>query len=205
MTINPPNPKTKWWYRGAFIIMGLSFIALSTWQFDRADKENKRLSYERQQEQVRSEGNTKYMQGQLDSMSKMLGTLATNSTPAQIVAAVKGVLPRGAKVEPIKADELRVVQENIPSSHDDAPFGIKVTIQPDKEIAQVTFELTCDSTIAYAEINAGMQAIQSSSQGPMGNKVRFLVVFPTLSPAQPYTVIISAKQAIRVVGVKRIY
>jgi hypothetical protein len=41
MTINTPNDKTKWFYRGTFIVLGVAFIGLGVLQFDRADQEGK--------------------------------------------------------------------------------------------------------------------------------------------------------------------
>jgi hypothetical protein len=91
MTINPPSVTTKWAYRGAFILMGVAFIGLSVWQFDRADWESKRLAGEHLQEQLRNEGNIKYMQGQLDSVNKLLAGLTDNSDPKQIALLLSGM------------------------------------------------------------------------------------------------------------------
>jgi len=99
MTINPPSEKTKWWYRGAFIVMGLAFIGLGVWQFDRADKESKRLAGEHQQEQLRNEGNLNYMQGQLDTQNKLLAALTANSDPKQIAVLLAGMSPRGSTLK----------------------------------------------------------------------------------------------------------
>ena len=54
MTINPPSKETKWLYRSSFIVMGLVFVGFSIWQFDRADRESKRLANEHQQEQLQT-------------------------------------------------------------------------------------------------------------------------------------------------------
>lgn len=113
--------------------------------------------------------------------------------------------PRPQPSKPIQADQLRVVQEDVPSDHPDAPFAVKVTVEADKEIKQPTFEIICNSVISYAEVHAGMAAMMSSTQGPNGNTVRFSVAQPPISPGQPYTVKISAKQSIRVKGAKLIY
>ncbi len=93
MTVRPPNEQSKWWYRGIFISLGLMFVGLGVWQFDRADKESKRQAEAHQQEQLRNEGNLKFVQGQLDSISKVLGTLSSNSNSSQTLAALRAVLP----------------------------------------------------------------------------------------------------------------
>ena len=91
-TVRPPNEQTKWWYRGIFAVLGITFIGLSILQFDRADKENKRQAQEHLQEQVRNEGNLKYMQGQLDSINKVLGTLSSNANSSQTAAIFRSLI-----------------------------------------------------------------------------------------------------------------
>jgi hypothetical protein len=96
MTIHPPNdssPHLKWWYRGSFILLGVLFVGLSIWQFERAAAESLRSAHEHQEEQIRNEGNIKFVQGQLDAMTKVLGGLSTNSNPQTTISALKGILP----------------------------------------------------------------------------------------------------------------
>ena len=56
MTINTPTDKTKWWYRGAFVVMGLAFVGLGIFQFDRADGTAKAAAHDHTEEQIRNEG-----------------------------------------------------------------------------------------------------------------------------------------------------
>jgi hypothetical protein len=94
MTINPPiadRENLKWWYRGSFIVLGLAFIGLSLWQSERADQQKQRDQEVHEAERVRSEGDIKYMQGQLDSQNKMLGILVANSDPKQIAQLLSGM------------------------------------------------------------------------------------------------------------------
>lgn len=95
MTIHPPVEGTnrKWWYRGAFAGLGLSFIALSVWQLARQTQKENASSNLHQAEQIRNEGNLKYMQGQLDSIKLVLGSISTNSTPQQMATILRNVLP----------------------------------------------------------------------------------------------------------------
>lgn len=104
VTIHPPQPeeeKKKWAFRGAFIILGAIFIAASLWQSDRADRETKQANADHVAEQLRNEGNIKYLQGQLDSQNALLKTLAANSTPKQWAAALKAI-PSVASPVPIR-------------------------------------------------------------------------------------------------------
>jgi hypothetical protein len=97
MTINPPTADStgnkKWWYRSTFIVLGLAFIGLSIWQSDRLQQKEIVASSQHQTEQVRNEGNLKYMQGQLDSINKVLGTISGNNSPQQTAAILKSILP----------------------------------------------------------------------------------------------------------------
>jgi len=95
MTIRPPteeHKQRKWVYRGLFVFLGLAFIALNGWQFVRNDQAEQRRQDDHTQEQIRNEGDLKYMQGQLDSMNKVLGNLSANSDPRQVVSALRSVL-----------------------------------------------------------------------------------------------------------------
>jgi hypothetical protein len=94
MTINPPGDHKwlKWRYRVTFIALGIIFIGFSLWQNDRTEWEKKREADNRTQEQLTNEGNQRYMQGRLDSMSKMLGTLVTNSDPKQLANALRALV-----------------------------------------------------------------------------------------------------------------
>jgi hypothetical protein len=99
MTIHPPDAKSQAkWYRGSFIILGLVFIGLNIWQFERAAVETQRLADKHQEEQIRNEGNIKFVQGQLDTMTKALSGLSANSSPQQILSVLKQIRPSG--VEP---------------------------------------------------------------------------------------------------------
>jgi hypothetical protein len=91
MTMNPPTDKTKWRYRATFIFMGLTFFCLEVWQYARVESESKRLAHEHQEEQLRNEGNLKYMQGQLDSQNKLLTALTANSDPKQVAQLLTGM------------------------------------------------------------------------------------------------------------------
>lgn len=109
MTINPPSEKkAKWGYRAVFIVMGLIFIGLGVWQFDRADKDSKRLAHEHQEEQVRNEGNIKYMEGQLDTQSKLLSALTANSDPKQVAQLLAGI---NARRSTLKQETLALCSE----------------------------------------------------------------------------------------------
>src|SRR3989442_1781022 len=100
MTIHPPveGDNKKWWYRSIFIVLGISFIGLSVWQFDRLEKKETLAMERHQNEQIRNEGNLKYMQGQLDTINKVLGTLSNTSGLQQTVAILKSLLPQMPQV-----------------------------------------------------------------------------------------------------------
>ena len=159
------------------------------------------------------EDGNKDLQGKLSQVTKTLEDV--KKEPKEIHSPDnQGTRPR-ANVEspaahadppPLVADLVRMVQENIPSNHDDAKYAIRVTLQSDREIKQPMIEIECDSPISYAEVNAGTSAMMGSPTNLRGTTTfRFSTTFPSLAPAQPYTVIISAQQSIHAVNVRRIY
>jgi hypothetical protein len=92
MTITPPvaeRQKLKWIYRGAFVVLGAAFIALNVWQTERISTRETSERSLHEQEQRHSEGEIKYMQGELDSINRVLGVLATNSSPQQLASALR--------------------------------------------------------------------------------------------------------------------
>ena len=95
MTIRPPTDQhanRKWVYRWLFIGLGIAFIGLGAWQFDRNDQKEQTQQHENTQEQIRNEGNIKYMQGQLDSINKVLASLSSNSNSNQTAAILKSLI-----------------------------------------------------------------------------------------------------------------
>jgi hypothetical protein len=94
MTITPPcaeRPNLKWLYRIAFGTLGLAFIILSIWQTNRNTQSQQRQQDQHTQEQIRNEGNLKYVQGQLDTTNQLLARLTANSDPKQVAALLTGM------------------------------------------------------------------------------------------------------------------
>jgi len=94
MTINPPNAINKWWYRAIFLALGIVFVCSSRWQENRSDQRHTSEQVAHAQEQANYEAHLEYVQGQLDSMTKILGTLAANSSRQSLVAAIRAALPK---------------------------------------------------------------------------------------------------------------
>ncbi len=93
MTGDSKAPNRKAIYRTLFGVLGVTFLWLSYMQSDRADRAAREMARQHQEEQIRTEGEVKYTQGQLDSVSKVLGILASNSDPKQVAIALRSVVP----------------------------------------------------------------------------------------------------------------
>ena len=94
MTADRKASDRKWSYRIAFGLLGMTFIALSYMQSERADRYSRELVSKHQEEQIRNEGNIKFVEGQLETMTAVLHGLAGTSDPKQIVAALMAVIPK---------------------------------------------------------------------------------------------------------------
>lgn len=92
--IPPEKPAARWVHRVIFIVLGIVFIGANLWQSSRLQTQKDAEIKERHEVEVRNEGNMRYMQGQLDTTDKLLGVLATNSDPKQIVGALRDSMPK---------------------------------------------------------------------------------------------------------------
>lgn len=113
MTITPPTadkPNRKWTYRGIFALLGLTFVGASLWQQVRDDYKKQQAEAQHTEELIRNEGNSKYTQGQLDSITKILDSLVKNSTPNSVAAAVRSAIPPIAQSIPQTGRHLNDVQ-----------------------------------------------------------------------------------------------
>jgi hypothetical protein len=81
-------------------VLGLAFIALNIWQTNTNSVREQRSQAEHAQEQLRNEGNLKYMQGQLDSMNRTLASVLQNSTPDKTVAIVRSIVAANSPPKP---------------------------------------------------------------------------------------------------------
>ena len=95
MANHPPTTnRAKRVYLSIFGFLGIAFVCFSIWQFERTEQTAYKQQNDHQQEQLTNEGHQKYMQSQLDSLNGMMSNLLRNSTPEQIAAAVRGLVPR---------------------------------------------------------------------------------------------------------------
>jgi hypothetical protein len=93
MSLIPPTKHyQRWAFRGVFFFLGLTFIVANLWQSSGLRSEHDQEQLRRHQEQLTNEGYQRYMQGQLDSQSKMLGTLIANSDPKQLANALRALV-----------------------------------------------------------------------------------------------------------------
>src|SRR5437868_4353014 len=88
MTIHPPNDKTnaKYWYRGIFIVLGVLFLGFNICQFVRGQADAKHRDQQHEKEELRHEGETKFTQGQLDAIAKVMERLSSSDAGNKPVA-----------------------------------------------------------------------------------------------------------------------
>jgi hypothetical protein len=93
----PTDPGTRnlersLWVCG-FLALFLLSIVLSFIQQVRNTTQQRAADGKAAQAELKSTGDIKYMQGELDSINKVLGTLSANSDPKQTAAILKGIMP----------------------------------------------------------------------------------------------------------------
>jgi hypothetical protein len=85
------NPEMWYWISGFVFLFVLSIILVFVQQIRLTNKET--AAEERaHQSELHSNGEIKYMQGQLETTNRVLGTLATNSDPKQTALLFKALL-----------------------------------------------------------------------------------------------------------------
>jgi hypothetical protein len=189
-------------WRNFILIMGLGLFVscFLAWRDEHHNSEVLKL----QKSDLTDKRNV--LQARLDASQDEVAHLRdelSRRPPAARVEVIRPLKPEPLK--PIERDELRAIPEEIPSGRNDAPFGLKVTIQSDKEIPQPTIEIECDNEITDGTVQAGMSAMAAMNVYTIGNRFRFTGVSPALSPGQPYTVILAGKQHLKLKAVRRIY
>ena len=176
MTVTPPTKSyQKWLYRSIFAVFGLVFIGANLWQSSRTQTEKQTEIAERHAEEVRNEGNIRYVEGQLDTMTKILHDLAMNSTPQQWMTALRDAMP---KISPHQATPISPPPIVVPQGtfSDGQMFSIKKQIGT---IAKGNLRLLCIGGKPNTEIMCdqirnifmgwGIQDITSGIMGSAGS------------------------------------
>jgi hypothetical protein len=108
----PTEPGKKnlemWYWISGFMFLFLFSIILAFVQQIRATAKERATEQKTQQVELRSRGEVKYMEGQLDTMNRVLGTLATNSDPKQNALLFKALLSASStsKRDPVSLGNL---------------------------------------------------------------------------------------------------
>jgi hypothetical protein len=87
----------RMWIFG-FILIFLLCVGLSFVQQVRDTTAKESARAQSQQRDLQSSGEIKYMQGELDSINRVLGTLSSNSNPNQVAAVLKSLMPEETKL-----------------------------------------------------------------------------------------------------------
>lgn len=110
------------------------------------------------------------------------------------------------QVEPPKIEGLRFTSRRIPSAVKDAPYGLEITIQTDISTQPSRFLLYCDGPVAQTDWFAGMSSIAGVNTLPNDPKVvQADVTMPAIAPQNPLVVTLFSKDAVKVIGIKRVY
>lgn len=90
------NPE-MWYWVGGFVFLFLISLVLAFVQQVRNTAQQQAANQKATQAELRSTGEIKYMQGQLDSINKVLSTLSSNSNPQQTIGILKSLMLQPSK------------------------------------------------------------------------------------------------------------
>jgi hypothetical protein len=97
-------------------------------------------------------------------------------------------------------------QEQTNSTHDDAPFAVKIVIQTTATVQPTSLAIVCDSEVAYADSRLGGGANrQRSGDGIVNNDKRIYWIFwgePPFRPETPLVLTLMSKLAIHALVVQ---
>lgn len=95
--IGKKNPEMWYWISG-FVFLFLVSIVLAFVREVRSTAQQRAADQKAAQAELRSTGDIKYMQGQLDSINKVLSTLSSNSNPQQAIGILKSLIPHSGEL-----------------------------------------------------------------------------------------------------------
>lgn len=201
MTINPPTPERrtlKWAYRATFIILGVAFVGFNVWQSNRADEARKEAEHQHQieqqqheQEQIRNEGNIKYVQGQLDAMTKVLNGVEKNSNPQQLLPALKAAMPTSLQAPAAPQSPKITAQLMSATSGDKPPYETKFLVLTNQIITPVRLLVQCQQEIISA--GGSVMGTGAAMAGGWGgrfspNQYGIGILAPAWAPGSPLVV-----------------
>ena len=92
-------------------------------------------------------------------------------------------------------------EKRVSPTYKDAPYAVRVTVRADRQLIQPDIEVECNSAIAYADCD--MLDFGYSGEEISGRKLKFTILDPKLSPRHPWTFVLSGKNPIHVVAVRK--
>ena len=130
-------------------------------------------------------------------------TLPPPQTPA-VPPRSRHVSESGEAPKPLR--RFIFTQEQTNSTHDDAPFAVKIVIQTTATVQPTSLAIICDSEVAYADSRLGGGANrQRTGDGMVNNDKRIYWIFwgePPFRPESPLVLTLMSKTAINALSVQ---
>src|SRR5579859_395677 len=229
------------YWRIGVLAFGIGLSALTWFQISRAtkaatvDRENAIVETSRRVSATVSESVSKSVtksvseqyQQTIDRLQGQIGTLQTQLAAqgqkvdvigqSNIVTGKRPVKVELATPPPVPQPQIQGItvlsQTQLPSSpYPDAPFALRVALQPSTAMQPVVFGVVCDNDVLYADLKAGGEnytgLIQSSkgrlnledNKTPNQKSWAWKVDSPAFSPEVPWVVILYGKVQLHVIG-----
>lgn len=218
-----PMMHKRW--RIGFIVGAVAYTAIAWWQIkvsaSSADRD-RRNAIRETSDRVAKDVNDKNAQT-IDDLKGKINTLQGQLADAQkeikrigssnIVTGknpVKVEVTNGSKMAeappPAVVQHVHISQRQVPSTRDDAPYGLEVTLQTDVMQQPSAFVIECDADITDGNFYVtGNMVITNERSGVLDNKKQFYFSFgtPPFTPQAPIVVTLVAKTPIKATRVMR--
>lgn len=217
-----PMMHKRW--RIAFIVVAVAYTAIAWWQIKVSDSSadrDRRNAIQETSDRVAKEVNDKNAQT-IDDLKGKINTLQDQLADAQkeikrigssnIVTGknpVKVEVTNGSKMAeapPAVVQHVHISQRQVPSTRDDAPYGLEVTLQTDVMQQPTAFVIECDADITEGSFYVtGSTMMTNIHRGVLDNKKQFYFSFgtPPFTPQAPIVVTLLAKTPIKATRVMR--
>ncbi len=102
----PTSPRSRWFYRGMFIVSGLILCSLTVWQSIHTDQEKKAVEAESRKREVKSQEDIGFVKGQLAAITKLVSNPPANLNVKQLASAVTTMATTTARTTTLLCSDL---------------------------------------------------------------------------------------------------
>lgn len=147
------------------------------------------------------QGQVQRLQGELNGKNETISTLRDHlaSRPPQV-----RIIPSQAVEPPKSRTGLRFFTKPIASNRNDAPYAVRVSIQPNGVISPVMFEVECDEPLRSADAGIMGYGVTYSRSDPVKGKKIFRFAIESVQSVDPSNIVLVDLYSDRPINVKNV-